>query len=163
MVIQRQLSGGKQNFCKVLTGNTLFSGLYCTYTIALRELKVVPKANIPAGQSKTPKYAATQEHVFREVWRSKRHSTNETAVLTAVYAAVHTSPEEASTRNLFIPLRACDVDADSAITESSSRGTTAGAKTGRRPPIVLTSAVKMMKLQKHLKRVVIENFEFCSI
>jgi hypothetical protein len=49
----------RQNFCKVLNGKNLFSALYGTYTVALHELKAVLKASTPAGQSKTPKSAAT--------------------------------------------------------------------------------------------------------
>jgi hypothetical protein len=71
----------RQNFCKVLNGNNLFSALYDTYTVALHELKAVLKASTPAGQSKTPKSAATQEDGFKEVRKPKRHSTNETAQL----------------------------------------------------------------------------------
>jgi hypothetical protein len=44
----------RQIFCKALTGKTVFSALYCTYTVALHELKAVLKANTPEGQSKTP-------------------------------------------------------------------------------------------------------------
>jgi hypothetical protein len=62
----------RQNFCRALTGKTLFSALYGTYTVDLYELKAVLKVSIPAGQSKTPKNAATQEDGFKEVWRRKR-------------------------------------------------------------------------------------------
>jgi hypothetical protein len=41
----------RQNFCKALTGKTLFGALYCLYTVTLCELKAVLKANTPAGQS----------------------------------------------------------------------------------------------------------------
>jgi hypothetical protein len=34
----------RQNFCKALTGNTMFSALYCTYTVELHDLKAVLKA-----------------------------------------------------------------------------------------------------------------------
>jgi hypothetical protein len=61
-----------QNFCKALTGKTLFSALYGTYTVALQELKTLLKAHAPAGQSKT-----TEEDGFKEVRRRKRHSSNE--------------------------------------------------------------------------------------
>jgi hypothetical protein len=125
----------RQNFFKILTGKTLFSAPYCTYTVALHELKAVVKANIPTGQSKTPKSAATQEDGFKEIRRRKRHSKNETAptsrkaVLTAVSAAVDTARNEFATRNFVAPLRECDMDTDSANTESSPRE----AKTGRPP------------------------------
>jgi hypothetical protein len=44
----------RQNLCKALSGKTLFSALYGTYTEALHELKAVLKANNLASQSKTP-------------------------------------------------------------------------------------------------------------
>jgi hypothetical protein len=69
----------RQNLCEALSGKTLFSALYGTYTVALHELKAVLKANTLASQSKTPKSAATQEDGFKEVRRRKRHSTDETA------------------------------------------------------------------------------------
>jgi hypothetical protein len=59
----------RQNLSKVLSGKTLFSALYGTYTVTLQELKAVLKANTLASQSKTPKSAATQEGGFKEVRR----------------------------------------------------------------------------------------------
>jgi hypothetical protein len=143
MIIHRQHGeGSRQNFCKVLNGKNLFSALYGTYTVALHELKAVLKASTPAGQSKTPKSATTQEDCFKEILRRKRHSTNETAPTSkkAACTAVDTPPKEVAIRNFFASLR---------------RGTpheeTASAKTGLPSPVVLTSAVKLILLQKQLK------------
>jgi hypothetical protein len=94
----------RQNFCKALTGKTLFSALYGIYTVTLHELKAVVQTNTPAGQPKTPKSAATQEDGFKEVQRSKWHSPNETAptskkaVPTAVSAATDTPPPRSPPR-----------------------------------------------------------------
>jgi hypothetical protein len=66
----------RQNFCKVLNGKNLFSALYGMYTVTLHELKAMLKASTPAGQSKTPKSAATREDGFKEVRRRKRQSKN---------------------------------------------------------------------------------------
>jgi hypothetical protein len=46
------------NFCKAITGKTLFSALYGTYTVTLHDLKALLKASSPASQSVTPKCAA---------------------------------------------------------------------------------------------------------
>jgi hypothetical protein len=54
------------------------------------------------------------------------------------------------------------MDMDSANTEVTPREAAAPTKTGRRPPIVLTSAIDLILLQKQLKGVVSENFEFHS-
>jgi hypothetical protein len=54
------------------------------------------------------------------------------------------------------------MDMDSANTEATPREAAAPAKPGQPPPIVLTSAVKIILIQKQLKAVVSENFEFRS-
>jgi hypothetical protein len=153
-----------KNFCKFLNGNKLFNALHGTYTVALHELKAVLKASTPAGQFKTPKSAATQEDGFKEVRRRKRHNTNESAPTSkkAAFSAVDTPPKEVATRNFFAPLRTSDMDTDSTNTEATPREAATPAKPGRPPPMVLTSAVNLILLQKQLKGVVSENFEFRS-
>jgi hypothetical protein len=154
----------RQNFCKVLNGKNLFSALYGTYTVALHELKAVRKATAPAGQSKTPKSAATQWDGFKEVRGRKRHSTNDTIKTSnkEVPTAVSAAAKEVANRNFFTPLRASDMDTDSATTEASPREATAPTKTGRPPPIVLTSAFKLIQVQKQLNCVACEKFELHS-
>jgi hypothetical protein len=119
--IVSRAEGNRQNICKVLSGMNQFSALYGTYTVALHELKAVLKAGTPAGQSKTPKSAATQEDSFKEVRRLKQHSTNESAPTSKKTActAVDTPPKEVFTRNFFVPLRASDMDKDSTNTEAT--------------------------------------------
>jgi hypothetical protein len=124
------------------------------------------KANTPAGQSKTPNSAATQEDGIKEVRRRKWHSTNKTSptskkvVLTTVSAVIDTPLKEVATQNFFALLQACDMDMDSANTELSPREAAAPAKIGRLPPVVLTSAVNLSQLQKQLKCAASENFKF---
>jgi ribosomal protein S28E/S33 len=72
------------------------------------------------------------------------------------------STKKVATRNFFAPLRASDMDTDSTNTEAKPREAATPAKPGRPPSIVLTSAVKIILLQKQLKLVVSENFEFRS-
>jgi hypothetical protein len=78
-----------------------------------------------------------------------------------VYRRRH-APKEVATRKFFAPLRSSDMDTDSANIEATPREAAAPAKTGRPPPIVLTSAVNLILLKKQLKRVVSESFEFRS-
>jgi hypothetical protein len=52
------------------------------------------------------------------------------------------------------------MDTESSTTEGPSQEETAVGKTGRPPPIILTSATNLIQLQKQLKNVVEENFEF---
>jgi hypothetical protein len=93
------------NFCKALTGKTLFSALYGMYTVTLNDLKALLKASSPAGKCVTPKWAAPREDGFKEVRRRKRHSSNEAAPTTkkAVSAAEVAPQKEVPTRNFFAP------------------------------------------------------------
>jgi hypothetical protein len=54
------------------------------------------------------------------------------------------------------------MDTDSANIEATPREPAAPAKTGRPPPVLLTSAVNLILLQKLLKGAVSENCEFRS-
>jgi hypothetical protein len=151
---------------EVYSGKTLYSALYALYTVTLQELKAVLQANTLASQSKRPKTAATQEDGFKEVRRRKRHNTDETsptskrAVPTAASDAIHTPPKVVVTRNFFAPLRATTMDTDSPSAEATPQGEAVPGKTGRPPPIVITAATNLMQLQKVIKSVVKENFEF---
>jgi hypothetical protein len=151
------------NYCKALTGKTLFSAIYGTYTVALKELKSLLKASTTACRS-TEKPA--QDADFQEVRKRKRHNTTEAAltskkaVTTGASSPVTMRPKKISTHNFFAPLRAADMDTDSAGSEASTNVATAPGKTGRPPPIILTSAVNLIQLQKQLKGVVSEDFKF---
>jgi hypothetical protein len=81
---------------------------------------------------------------------------------TAAPAAAITPANEVTTRNFFAPIRAAGMDTDSANSEASCKTTTPG-KAGRPPPIIITSAVNLIQLQKQLKGVVREDFELISI
>jgi hypothetical protein len=66
------------------------------------------------------------------------------------------------TRNFFAPLRTTSRDKDPASSETSPRETKTAAKTDEPSPVVPISAVNLIQLQKHLKNVVKEDFEFCN-
>jgi hypothetical protein len=89
-------------------------------------------------------------------------SASKKAMPTAASAHISTPPKEVPTRNYFAPLRAAEMETDSAGSEASSCKATAPGRTGRPPPIVLTSAVNLIQLQKQLKGVISEDFEFRS-
>jgi hypothetical protein len=128
----------RTNYCKALFRKTLFSALYGTYTVMLKDLKSILKASNSVSE--------TTEKPTQEVRRCKRHSTTETAptskkaMPTAASAVVSTPLKEVATRNFFAPLRAAEIDMDSASSEASSRKVTGPGKTGRPPPMILTSA-----------------------
>jgi hypothetical protein len=129
----------RQNFCKALTGKTLFSALYGTYAVALQELKAVLKASNTAGQSQILKSSATQEDGFKEVRRRKRHRTGEAAltpkkaVTTAASATIDTPASVAAARNFFAPLRTTRMDTDSASTETNPEEEAVPGIAGRPP------------------------------
>jgi hypothetical protein len=156
----------KQNFCKVINGKNLLSALYGTYTIALHELKPVLRAGTPAGQSKTPKSAATQEDGFKGVRTRKQHSTNQTdptskkAVPTAVSVAADMPPRRSPPRISSPRSEHVTWTRILPTPEASPHEATAPVKTGQPSPIVLTSAVNLIQLQKQLKGVVSENIQF---
>jgi hypothetical protein len=88
----------RTKFCKALSGKTLFSALYGTYTVTFNSVKYILKASNSAGKT-TEK--PTQEEGFQEVRRRKRqHSTTETAPTSkksmpaAASAAVYTPQKE---------------------------------------------------------------------
>jgi hypothetical protein len=58
----------------------------------------------------------------------------------------------------YCPLRPADIDTDASGTEANSNEEAVPGKTGRPPPIILTSTTNLIQLQKQLKIVVKENF-----
>jgi hypothetical protein len=158
------------NFCKALHGRTLYSALYGTYSVNLKELKGLVKAGIFEEEQSKKQVQPTVEEGFQEVRRRKRHGTDEsakTAKKAAVQAKVSPSitkppAKEVTTRNFFAPLHVAQMDTEAPTTEGyTSEDTTAG-KPGRPPPIILTTPINLIQLQKQLKDVVAETFEFCN-
>jgi hypothetical protein len=135
-------------------------------------LKAVIKARTLADQTNIPKTTGQQtnkEDDFQEVRRRKTRATDETtgtskkaAVQTKTSPTLNIPPKEVVTRNVFAPLRAADMDTDASGTEANSNKEAVPGKTGRPPPIVLTSTANLIQLQKQLQIVVKENFEFRS-
>jgi hypothetical protein len=156
------------NFCKALHGKTLYSALYGTYSVTLKELKGLLKAGIFGEERSEKQVQPTEEEGFQEVRRRKRHGTNKSAKTTkkaAVQAKASppiTKPSatEVATRKFFAPLRAAQMDTEAPATEGSTSEDTAARKPGRPPPIILTTPTNLIQLQKQLKNVVAENFEF---
>jgi hypothetical protein len=155
----------RANICKALSGKTIYSALYGSYTVTLNELKDLLKASITVKSGTTG--PTPQDDGFQEVRRRKRHNTQE-AAKTPKKAAIQstpqpeiTSPKEVATRNFYAPMRTTEMDTDAANTEASPQEAPA-PKTGRPPPIILTSTNNLIHLQKQLKNVVKDDFEFRS-
>jgi hypothetical protein len=138
--------------------------MYGTYTVTLQELKAVIKARTQTDQTNIPKTTGQQknkEDDFQEVRRRKRRATDETTgtskkatVQTKTPTALNIPPKEVVTRNFFAPLKAADTDTDASGTEANSNEEAVPGKTGRPPPIILTSTTNLIQLQKELKIVV---------
>jgi hypothetical protein len=160
------------SYFKTLTGNPLFNDLYDTYTVTLIEIKAVLKVSTLASQTKsltTGGEQLTQKEGFKEVRRRKRHNTDvaartskKAAVQDKISDALNTLAKGVVTRNYFALLRTADMDTDTSGTESMPHEGAAPGKTGRPPPIVLTSATNLIHLQKQLKGVLKDNSEFPS-
>jgi hypothetical protein len=67
-----------------------------------------------------------------------------------------------TTKNFYAPLRAANMDTDSGGLEESTQKEVVQGKTGRPPPIILMSSENLIQLQKQLKNVVKDDFEFRS-
>jgi hypothetical protein len=73
---------------------------------------------------------------------------------------------EVTTRNFFAPLRSAVMDVESITVEGTSDDPSSepqqpsASKADRPPPIVLTSSTNLMKLQRQIRDVVRDNFEF---
>jgi hypothetical protein len=135
-----------------LQGKALYSALYGAYTVTLNELKRVLQSSSQAGQ---PNHADG----FQEVRSRKRLSTAE-AARTPKKVAVQTPGPQVPTKNFYAPLRATNMETDAPATEPIPPEAATQGKTGRPPPIVLTSTVNLIQLQKQLKGVAKDSFEF---
>jgi hypothetical protein len=132
------------------------------YMVALKELKATLKVNAQAGQSgavtTTSVNSTAQDDNFQEVKRCKRHISHdisETAKkLTKsvpISTAIKQTPKAVPPRNFFAPLRTNDMDMET-IGEQNTLPEQEGPRTpGRPPPIVMTSATNLIRLQSDLK------------
>jgi hypothetical protein len=125
------------------------------------------KVSTTAGKSITPQ-ATTQptQEGFQEVRRSNRLRNKDAArtsnkpVVTAAPAAVNTTPQGVAHPKFLLPLRAAYTDTESSGTEESPQEEATPGKTGRPHPIVINATVNLLQLQKLIKSVVKEYFEF---
>jgi hypothetical protein len=66
----------RANYCKMLSGKTLLSALYGTYSVTLNDLKSILKVGKSAEK---PTEKPAQDENFQEVRRRKPHNTSEAA------------------------------------------------------------------------------------
>jgi hypothetical protein len=139
----------------------------------MNELKAVLKVNAQAGRSgavtKTSLESMTHDDDFQEVKRCKRHISNDTSQTTKkstisdTKSAASKLPTKAViTLNFFAPLRTNDMDmvttgAENTLPDEAPR------KSGRPPPIVMTSTTNLIRLHSDLKEHVKGEYEFRDI
>jgi hypothetical protein len=162
------------NYCKALHIKTLFNALYGTYAVTLHELKAVLNASILTGQTNSPKASGQENNAGGwfsgstevEAARHRRNRRNfkesESADQNFAHLKRPPPPKEVVTQNFFAPLRAADMDTESSGTEATSNEAVPG-KIGRQPPIILTATTNLIQLQKELRNVVKESFEFRAL
>jgi hypothetical protein len=107
-----------------------------------------------------------QTEEFREQRRRKRNFSEEeskkskTSKPTPGPRDPRIQPQPVPTKNLFAPLRGANMEIDSCGTEENQQDEAPTVKTGRPPTIVITATTNLLQLQKIIRGVVNENFEF---
>jgi hypothetical protein len=101
------------SFCKGLHRKPLFSALYGTYTVTLKELKALIKARTLADQTNIPKTTWQQtnkEDYFQEGRRRRRSAIDKTTgtskkatVWAKTLTALNNPPREVITQNFSLP------------------------------------------------------------
>jgi hypothetical protein len=162
------------NLCQVLKGKSLFRALYGVYTVTLSELKLVLQnsaAKGPMGPTPpTPSDGNPEE--FKEMKRRRRNPSTDDSVTVSEKPASVQRPAKCEiqqkvaipTRNFYAPLTTMDVEIQNEITEETDPSTQQQQQTakgaGRPPPIVLTSSVNLIKLERDIKSIAKNKYEF---
>jgi hypothetical protein len=157
-------------FCKALKGKQLFNALYGTYSVALSDLKQVLQTSAKSTPAPEQQAHSTitkgEDDGFKEQKRRKRRNSSEyelqrknvTPVESSHLDAPYQKAAQVPTRNSFAPLRAVNMETENgeAASKTTDQSEQQGqhstpTKAGRPPPIVLTSTVNLINLQKDLK------------
>jgi hypothetical protein len=148
-----------------------------TYSVTLNDVKSVlqgsaSKPNSSKASATGPLAMEASEDGFREQCRRQRNnseelrqSSNKKAAPQAAKTTYVTNTADA-TWNYFVPLRTAQMDTEERNREGENSAEehqqAPSLVAGRPPPIVLTSAVNLILLQKQLKGLVKGNFEYRS-
>jgi hypothetical protein len=119
--------------CKYLEGKALFTSMILLYAAAHAELR----SSLKTEEGET-------SEGLRDQRRRKRNSTGEHPA--APKKMVPTSNSIITTRNFYAPLRTATMETDSGDSEDNTQEEAVPVKTGRPPPIILTSAVNLIQL-----------------
>jgi hypothetical protein len=150
------------SYCKSLKGKQLFRALYGLYTITSVLQSSVKHKNNP-GADKAPNATTDPSAEFKEQRRRTRNKSSEDGIQSTPKkmptTAKNSELRTAATRNCYAPLRSEDMETRSAW-EGGGEADHEGAVnfTGRPPPIVLTSAVNLIKSEKDIRSKVKGDF-----
>jgi DNA primase len=145
--------------CKDLDGKALFTAMLRLYAALHREMR----DSVLQAQQKS-------SEEFREQRRRKRNASDEkakkskTSVPTPESRDPRLRPQgEVATKNFFAPLRTAEMEVECTLVEGTSDEPSrepSSSKAGRPPPIMLTSAINLIELQRHIRNIVKGDFEF---
>jgi hypothetical protein len=165
----------RRNLHQLLKEKQLYSALCGVYTEVLHDLMAVLKESAAKGKkAKTTNTKPPSNEEFREQRRRTRKLSDEANKRTKKPATSATSvidpqlqsKDAVPTRNFFAPLRSTDMEADHGRdADDSTEGQQQQApssQAGRPPPIVLTSQLNLIQLQRQLKGLLKGNFDFRS-
>jgi hypothetical protein len=139
--------------CKHLDGKALFTAMLRLYATIHREMResLLLEQKEPAEE-------------FREQRRRKRNPSEEQKKKPKPSPSPRDprikSQGQVLTKNFFAPLRTPGMDVEETTKPEEQQPSN---KSGRPPPIVLTSTTNLMQLQRKVKDIVTGNFEFRNI
>jgi hypothetical protein len=148
----RAAEDNRESYSVAFRGKTLYSALNGTYTVTLNEFKSLMSSK--AGQ-------LSQGDGFKEV-RSQKDITPQRQPALRRKQLCQLQQVRCQQKKFFAPFRANNMDTDAPVTVSNPTEATAPEKLGQPLPIMLTSAANLIQLQKQLKGVAKQNFEFRS-
>jgi hypothetical protein len=137
--------------CKHLEGKALYSTLLRLYATTHKELResLQPEREEPSEEFREPRRRKVKPSEDQPTTSKKAAGTTGNVGVPSVRPQA-----ELPTRNFYAPLRA------EMELEDNSKQEQPTNPTGRPPPIILTSAVNLIQLQKQLRNVVKGDFEF---
>jgi hypothetical protein len=156
--------------CKHLDGKALFTAILRLYAATHKEMKD-SLLNITEGDP------IERHEEFCEQERRKRIPSDEHVKKSKKTATTAPAPKdprirsqgELPTKNFFAPLKSTEIEVERPGMEESTQKPDgepqqeSSSKSGRPPPIVLTSTTNLIQLQRQIKRFVTGSFEFRSI
>jgi hypothetical protein len=163
----------RKNLHQHLEGKALYSALYGIYTEVLHELKGELQGSVARGEAANPAPDPEQTtEGFREQRRRKRNPSDgqhskakPSTPTTSVNDPRLQRQQGVPTTNFFALLRSSHMETGEEIAEDIPENVqqqVASSQIGRPPPIVLTSEVNLIALQRQLKEIEKGTFEFRS-